>query len=426
MSVRDEDRVRGFPAFPPSRGRGRYARTWWGNAWIKAMEDTSLDRERLTRGRRYARAGHVGPITVSPGRIAAPVSGSREVPYRTVVLVQQLTAAEWERFLDQVATVAGHIAALLDRDMPHDLVEAAEDAGVRLLPAVGDLDPDCDCPDWGYPCKHAAALSYQASWLLDEDPFVLLLMRGRGERELLDELQRRNARHAGPRAPQPRSGDTPAGGDPVRGTTGGTPAEQAYARGAPPLPAAPPLPPAPAAAGALASLAPAPGVDPEALALLAADAAVRAHELLAAGDAAEPAPELDEWQDTVRMAATHQDGRLQARLRNASGRPAELARAARAWRYGGQAGLGTLEGSWSPPQADLARARAALAAAWDGEDVPELSVWRNRWTLSGHGVQLRYGRDGRWHPYREEAGRWWPAGPPHRDPAAALTELLGG
>ncbi|GLZ28271.1 hypothetical protein Lesp02_04610 [Lentzea sp. NBRC 105346] len=178
--------ARGFTAFPKTTRRG--ARTWWGKAWIKALEDTALDTAPLRLGRRYAHAGVVGPITVSPGRIAAVVHDEDTV-YTTAVFVPELTDHEWRRFLDRVAAQAGHIAALLDNDMPRDLVVSAEDAGVRLLPGIGDLEPECDCPGWELPCRHAAALAFQVSWLLDADPFVLLLLRGRGERELLDELR---------------------------------------------------------------------------------------------------------------------------------------------------------------------------------------------------------------------------------------------
>ena len=38
---------------------------------------------------------------------------------------------------------AGHIAALLDREMPPHLVEDAAAAGVELLPGIGDLEPRC-------------------------------------------------------------------------------------------------------------------------------------------------------------------------------------------------------------------------------------------------------------------------------------------
>lgn len=184
--------IKGFAAFAPQRAGARFATSWWGRAWIKAMEDTSLDQTLLQKGRAYAKTGQVGPITISPGRIAAMT----EAEFHTVVRVEQLSDAEWERFLDQVGAQSGHIAALLDGDVPHDLVEAAEDAAVPLLPTVGDLEPECDCPDWGHPCKHAASLCYQASWLLDADPFVLLLLRGRSRDDLLEALQLRDVPRA--------------------------------------------------------------------------------------------------------------------------------------------------------------------------------------------------------------------------------------
>jgi uncharacterized Zn finger protein len=391
----DDDRVRGFPAFPAGTRSTRRAGSWWGNAWIRAMEDTSLDTERLSRGRTYARAGRVGPITVSPGRLAAPVYGSRATPYRAVVTVATLADADWERFLDSVAANAGHLAALLDRDMPHDLVDAAADLGVRLLPGLGDLEPDCTCPDWGYPCKHAAALCYQGARLLDADPFVLLLMRGRGESELLEELQRRNA-------PDAVAPETRAPGN-------GTPAAEAYARATPPLPADPPDP-GPVDPATRPAIAPAPGMAAHALDLLAADAAARARALLTAVEVRV----LDEWQDSVRWAATYPE--VLDRLRDPAGR---LPRAVRAWACGGPAALAVLEEAWSPPRAATAGLRAAFAGV-------DLTVWRNRWTVGGRGVQLRYGRDGRWYPYRREQDRWWPAGPPERDPEAVLAELLDG
>jgi uncharacterized Zn finger protein len=360
------------------------------------MEETSLDQGRLARGRTYARAGRVGPITASPGRLSAPVHGSHPEPYQTLVHVERLSEPDWARFLDEVAARAGHIAALLDGDMPHDLVAAAADAGVRLLPAVGDLEPECGCPDWGYPCKHAAALCYQAAWLLDEDPFVLLLLRGRGQAELLEELQRRDAPAVADLVPVP-----------------GTPASEAYAA----TPVALPDPPPPADdPPAELVVADGPGVDPAVLRLLAADAAARARELLA-GDVTA----LTQWQDTVRFAATHPDR---------CPRP-DLAREVAAWRYGGLVGLQTLEQPWTPPRLDLARARTGLAA--DVEDLPEIREWRNRWTVPERGIQLRYGRDGRWYPYRRQfdesvSGRsgaqWWPVGPPYPDPATGFADLL--
>jgi uncharacterized Zn finger protein len=247
----------GFPAFPATRRRpGRFAGTWWGQAWLRALADTSLDAEPLKRGRAFAYAGRVGPITVSPGRLAAQVYGEDDAVHHTVVFVERLGEREWHRFLDEVAAKAGHLAALLDRDMPHELVTAAADADVALLPGIGDLQPECDCPEWELPCKHAAALCFQASWLLDADPFVLLLLRGLGRDELTGQLRRRAS------TPVPAM-STPTG-----------PTEPQPVGPLPP-PREPPAGPAPPL-----EVPAAPGVDHAALAEAAARAAGRARDLL--------------------------------------------------------------------------------------------------------------------------------------------------
>jgi len=177
--------VRGFPAFPPRPGRR--GRSWWAREFVIAMEDAALDLVMLRRGRRFAASGRVGPIAVSPGRIAATVDDT-DGAFDVVLHVGELDGAAWDRFLAQVVAESGHLVALLDGEVPRSLVQAADAAGVALLPSVGDLESECGCPDIGDPCLHAAALCYQAAWLLDDDPLVLLLLRGRDRDELLDAL----------------------------------------------------------------------------------------------------------------------------------------------------------------------------------------------------------------------------------------------
>ncbi|MEE6260029.1 SWIM zinc finger family protein [Plantactinospora sonchi] len=413
-----DDRVRGFAAFPPGR-RVRAGRSWWGDAWIRALEDTSLDQTLLRRGRRYAGAGHVGPITVSPGRVAADVhDGDEEILYRTRVFVEPLTDAQWDRFCDQVAVKAGHLAALLDREMPRELVVAADDVGVPLLPGVGELQPECDCPEWGHPCRHGAALCYQVAWLLDADPFLLLLIRGRGERELLAGLRQRTARVA---AVEADTASAPAG----------VPAEQVFNRPDPPPPSVRIDLPEPV--GAPPTLPDGPGIAAWSLRVLVDNAAARATMLLDLVDRSDPNTDVggpvvpvDEWSDAVRLAASGADGPTLARLRRAVDRPGrDFDRAVRAWECGGRTGLAVLTGSWRPAPPVLARARVRLRAGWVGDEVPQPRVWRNRWTFPDRQAQLRYGPDGRWYPYRERADGWWPAGPPRVDPVEVLADLFG-
>lgn len=73
------------PRRAPGRGRRAFAATWWGQAWVRALEDSTLDAGRLSRGRTYARQGMVGPVTVAPGQVEAAVQGSRPRPYRSAI-----------------------------------------------------------------------------------------------------------------------------------------------------------------------------------------------------------------------------------------------------------------------------------------------------------------------------------------------------
>ncbi|MET9346947.1 SWF or SNF family helicase [Streptomyces termitum] len=411
-----------FAALPPVRG-GAFTRTWWGRAWLKALEDTALDGQQVKEGRRHARAGAVGAVSVRPGRITAVVQDRDGTAYRSDVLVRVLADEEWDRLLDLAAGSAGHIAALLDHEVPPHLVEDAAAVGVELLPGIGDLEPECGCEAWDH-CPHTTALCHQVARLLDEDPFVLLLMRGRGQRAVVDALQARSAARAA--GLNPADGPAgPAGG--AEAAPAGVSAAEAYALCGilPPLPAVPVPAAEPGEPPSLdTETDPDPGVEPAALEFLAADAAARAHRLLVellagrAGEAAEPSV----GQDAVRLAAGGPPSWVAARLAARTGRSrAGLDAAVRAWRWGGAPALAVLDGEWVPDGEALARAATRLAAAWDEGEAPELSRSGACWTAGDAGVQLRLGEDGRWWPYRRVGDEWRPAGPADRDPAAAFT-----
>jgi uncharacterized Zn finger protein len=412
-----DDLRRTFDAVPPriSNGGEPFAESWWGRSWVAALESLSMDEGRLARGRTYADSGHVAAITVTPGRVVAYVQGSRPRPYRTELRLRTLTDTGWDTFLDAVAERPGHLSALLAKEMPHGLVDTAAETGIGLLPAADDLDPSCSCPDHGWPCKHVAALCYQMARLLDTDPFVLLLLRGRGERELVEELGRRNAAHSA--RERPTAAATPS-----------VPAHEAFAdRFLPPLPS--PLP-EPAHSGQPPSYPELPGArDPLALDHLATDAAARALTLLTTGH--DPLAGLTPWQDAVRLAAARPTAGLTATTRAlyrelayATGRTTtDLARAVAAWRQGGADGLDVLENPWDPPAGPFDRARPVLAAG----DFPRFQPWRNHLTHPEGTLQLRFGHDGRWYGYESDRNKddWWPRAMPDTDPVGALMALLG-
>jgi uncharacterized Zn finger protein len=168
--------------------RGARATTWWGKAWVRAIEEAAYADDELAAGRALARGGHVGAIAVAEGRYAATVD-DRDVPFAVDGSMPVLAAADLDAFVEVVAAEAGRSAALLAGELPHRLVEHAEEAGVELLPYGGELGSSCGCAHWTDPCVHALAVLQQLAWLVDRDPLVLLHLRGLPREQLLSRLE---------------------------------------------------------------------------------------------------------------------------------------------------------------------------------------------------------------------------------------------
>ena len=172
---------------------GSFSKNWWARRWIEAMERLVMA-ARLQRGRSYARAGQVLSIQEIDNGITSVVQGSRPAPYRVEIKVKPLTDEQWEQAIDAMAEQALFTAQLLAGEMPGNIEDAFETAGVSLFPSrPGDLTTDCTCPDWANPCKHVAATHYILGDRFDDDPFLLFRLRGRTQEQILEGLRLRRA-----------------------------------------------------------------------------------------------------------------------------------------------------------------------------------------------------------------------------------------
>jgi len=391
------------PAAQGTGARRAFGATWWGRAWIEALETRArLDPNRLPRGRGYARSGAVLEMEALPGQLRASVQGSRRRPYDVVVRVREFDAAEWDRVLDAVAAEVGRTAALLDGELEPAVLDDVARAGLDLLPGPGELGPRCSCPDDADPCKHAAAVCYLVADLLDVDPFALLLLRGRD----------RDAVLAGLRARRGGNGSGEPTAEPV---DEGLPARDAFATTArPPLPR-PPLPPRRPGRPATWAVDPpaGSGVTLSDLQALAQDAATRAWEL--ATGAGDGGLTLTKDEDVARRAAAALGTpAFEVLARRVERAPRDLARQALAWRAGGAGALAVLDELWPAPADELADGRTALA------DVGPVRVRKN--TLTSGSVQLRLGRDRQWYRLDKVHGTW----ELRRAPEARPQDLLTG
>lgn len=192
--------------------RGAFGKTWWATRWIAALERL-VNAGRLARGRTYARTGRVLSLDVQRGRVAAVVQGSQPRPYQVELTFRTLSDAEWERVVDAMASQAIYAARLLSGEMPEQIEDVFSAVGTSLFPAdEHDMRTRCSCPDMANPCKHIAAVHYLLGERFDEDPFLMFLLRGRSQEEVVGALR---ARRAGPEpAGAPEAAEASAEPDP--------------------------------------------------------------------------------------------------------------------------------------------------------------------------------------------------------------------
>ncbi len=91
------------------------------------------DPTRFRRGKGYVNEKAVTRLQISPGRLVANVTGSRESPYQVIVAVTTIerpVLGSPEAFRQQIN---------------------------HLTPDANELTVSCSCPDWDDPCKHAVA-----------------------------------------------------------------------------------------------------------------------------------------------------------------------------------------------------------------------------------------------------------------------------
>ncbi len=175
-----------------AKQRGAMADSWWSRRFVDVLEGYGLG-GRMQRGRTYARKGQVLSIAVRPAVIVAQVQGSRPSPYAVRITMRRTAQdAQWQHIESVMGATVGFVARLLADEVPPELEDVFEDAGVDLFPLTwGALDASCSCPDHENPCKHIAAVLYLFADQLDRDPWLLLAWHGRSRDDVLELLRAR-------------------------------------------------------------------------------------------------------------------------------------------------------------------------------------------------------------------------------------------
>ena len=174
----------------------------WAQRWTSLFDDANSQvARRLTQGHNLVRSGRVSGIQIGRGMVSGSVQGFSATPLAVEISVPTLTDAQWESVVAALASQVRHRARLLAAQVPDGLDTQLEGHGLSLMPQAEDLDVTCRCGDHVVPCPHAAAVWEAVGDLIDQDPFVLLRIRGRGRERLLADSAA--ARSAGVPAEEP-------------------------------------------------------------------------------------------------------------------------------------------------------------------------------------------------------------------------------
>jgi superfamily II DNA or RNA helicase len=84
-----------------------------------------------------------------------------------------------ERLRAMVEAEPSLLAGLAAGELSAEFLSRLKREGIRLIPEHwSDMKRSCDCPDWGDPCKHEAAVYFVLAREIDSDPRTLFTLRG--------------------------------------------------------------------------------------------------------------------------------------------------------------------------------------------------------------------------------------------------------
>jgi uncharacterized Zn finger protein len=176
---------KGQPPSPVVIEGKKIAHSFWGIAWCDNLEGYSDFDNRLPRGRTYVRNGSVVHLEIARGKILARVSGSSL--YTVNIEIDPLTQPRWRAFKQRSAGKVGTLVELLQGRLSKAVMELVTDRESGLFPSPKEIKIGCNCPDYAWLCKHAAAVLYGVGRRLDTAPEMLFTLRGVDHTELIDQ-----------------------------------------------------------------------------------------------------------------------------------------------------------------------------------------------------------------------------------------------
>ncbi len=164
---------------------GPVGRSWYAREFVRALESVA-EKKRLARGLACARANEASRLVLEPGRIKIGICCSGYTIRDVDFTVSRFKQPEWDLLTETIAADASLTGALVSGDFTEHFVETLRSNNIELIPSLNrDFYCYCTCGDHHDTCIHKIAAWYFIAEALDDNPWLLLYIKGKNREEIM-------------------------------------------------------------------------------------------------------------------------------------------------------------------------------------------------------------------------------------------------
>ncbi|HWQ65357.1 MAG TPA: hypothetical protein VN372_00645 [Methanospirillum sp.] len=168
---------------------GPVGTSWYSREFVRGIESVA-EKKRLGRGLACARNKEACKLVIESGRIKIGISCSGYTIRDVDFMVSRFDQITWERLVATIAADAVLTGALVSGEFTEYFVQELRKTDINLLPTMSrDFHQFCNCGDQYDPCIHKIAAWYFVAEALDENPWILLTIRGKNRAEIIQAVK---------------------------------------------------------------------------------------------------------------------------------------------------------------------------------------------------------------------------------------------
>ena len=147
---------------------------WPAAPWFEVIMGDAPDAVR-EQGLEFARKGQTVSLQIEPSRIIATVQDIAARPYTVEIEVASISRRDWDNVVSSVAKEARYAAKFITGEITCEIVRPS------------DLSIACSCKTPS--CKHVTTIAYLVAERIEQDPIIILTLRGLYGSRFLERLQ---------------------------------------------------------------------------------------------------------------------------------------------------------------------------------------------------------------------------------------------